>query len=118
MLNKLKFADSALFKFVMIINVVWILLCTIGSFAFDESGDLVLLGIGVGLALAIISFVDYIIAGYFYFAGVDKEYKDVVYLRMSYFIPPVGYLLIIALPDHGNAQVQAQSNAIDELPEI
>ena len=41
---------------------------------------------------------DFFVAGLFYFAAEDKGYADGVYMYLAFIVPPVGYLLVCALP--------------------
>ncbi|MCM1545064.1 MAG: hypothetical protein NC110_07170 [Ruminococcus sp.] len=112
MLKKLKEADKSFYKSVMTSIVIWLVIGIIGIILVGT--DLYFLF--AGLILALVAFFDYIIAGFFYFIAVDKGYKDTIYLRLGYFIPPIGHLLIIAMPDRANTV--AKSVDVDELPEL
>ena len=69
-----------------------------------------------GLVLLPIIYINYIVAGYFYRIAVDKGYTDTVYLRITFFLPLIGQLLVIAMPNLKAASETKHS--IDELPEI
>ncbi len=51
----------------------------------------------ISAALALL--FDFCVAGYFYFSARDKGYTDLFYFACAFLVPPVGYLLVIALPD-------------------
>ena len=89
-----------------LLYIAYVILVVLGSFiAFcaliaevPEIAWSVLLGAGV---LLIASYVQYIVAGYFYFAAVDKGYKGLAYFALPWLLTFIGYLLVIALPDRG-----------------
>lgn len=120
MFEKLKKTDKNLYICVLITVGLCLLAGIIlfidsgnGRWGFDLGNtDIVWLLAGIVAAASIV--LDYYLAGLFYFLGVDKGYYAKAYLRIAYFIPAVGYLLIIAMPDRGgNPQF-----ANDELPEL
>ena len=71
---------------------------------FDGEFEIALIVLGSALLGALFIYVDYIIAGRFFFAAIDKGYNDTYYLALSFFIPPYGHRMIIALPDRGNGK--------------
>lgn len=108
MFEKLKKTDKVLFWIVMVAVICWLLIGIIGAF----SGGIGVLLIGVILAAVLL--LDYLIAGLFYFIAVDKGYNKKVYLHLCFWLGLVGYLLIIAMPDRGSNQQIAN----DELPDL
>ena len=68
------------------------------------------------LVLVTIIWEDFILAGYFYSVALIKGYKDTKYLKIAFYIPLVGYLLVIALPDRGAAAAKSQANAYAQQP--
>lgn len=105
MFGRLKKVDNVLFWLVVVAACAWVVL---GLLAAEFVGLL------VGLALAGVCFLEYYIAGLFYFIGVDKGYNGKVYLWMCALLPVIGYLLIVAMPDHGSNPQFAN----DELPDL
>ena len=63
---------------------------------------------------AVLIFLDFLIAGWFFEAAKEKGYHDSKYFWICFWLSFAGYLLVIALPDRGNAP-QAVS---DELPDL
>ena len=77
--------------------ITWIALWSVDEF---------MLGLIIGGSIlmgGILLIIDYIIAGYFYFAAVDKGYTTRAYLVMPFVLGLIGYLLVCALPHKGNA---------------
>ncbi|MDO5479942.1 MAG: hypothetical protein Q4G23_12355 [Clostridia bacterium] len=109
MTEKLKRADSFLYKLVLILIVIELVA---GVILWIDSGAFFMFLVAVIAALAL--WCDYIIAGYFYFIAVDKGYSDVAFLRMSFFLTLVGYIMVAAMPNNPNTQ---SINEL-ELPEI
>ena len=105
MFERLKKTDKILFWFVVVNACCWGVLGLLTA-AFE--------GLLVGLVLAGCCFLQYYIAGLFYFIGVDKGYSSKVYLRMATLLTVVGYLLVIAMPDRGSNPQFAN----DELPDL
>ena len=68
----------------------------------------------IGLLAAVVLFIDYYIAGCFYFIGVDKGYNNVAYLRIAFVFTVVGYIMIAAMPDRS----ESKQDEAYELPEI
>lgn len=66
------------------------------------------------LIFAVLIFIDYLIAGWFYEAAKEKGYHSRKYFWICFLLELPGWLLVIALPDRGNAP-QVLS---DELPDI
>lgn len=58
--------------------------------------------------------IDYFVAKRFYSIAIQKGFEDKAYFWYSFILLPVGYLMVIALPDHSK-EVPATS---DELPEL
>lgn len=80
---------------------------------FLDMEDLLWVGpivFGAGLLVLL----DFIVAVYFYYAAMDKGYHELAYLYIPFILTIVGYLLVIALPDHGVRTTIAD----DELPEL
>ena len=74
---------------------------------------------GGALVFVLLFLLDYIIAGYFYFAAYDKGYREIAYLVIPFLMNAVGYLLVIALPDKHSASAQKEfSSTKEELPEL
>lgn len=70
---------------------------------------------GVFLLILIVALIiDYFLAKCFYDVAEAKGHHEKKYLWLSFLFGPVGYLLVIALPDRGNAPLQAG----DALPEL
>ena len=120
MFEKLKKADQKLYY----CYLAAIALCVLGGIVlFIDSGNTWrgfdidnanILWILVGLIGAAYIALDYYLAGLFYFLGVDKGYSEKAYLWIAYFLPLVGYMLVIAMPDRRNTQQIAS----DELPDL
>lgn len=71
------------------------------------------LGLLFGLIIA------YYAAKEFEEIAAKKGYTDKKYFWWSFLMPPFGMLMVVALPDRGNAQItQAVSIAADDLPEL
>lgn len=107
MFGKLKKVDNVLFWVVVIAAAIWLL----AGVLLAEDFVMILLGI----IPAALCFLEYYIAGLFYYIGVDKGYDGRVYLWMCTLLTVVGYMLIIAMPDRSGKQ---QLEANDELPEL
>lgn len=106
MFKKLKNVDNILFWFVIVSAAAWLLLGVL----LAEDFVMILLGI----IPAALCFLEYYVAGLFYFIGVDKGYNSRAYLWMCALLTFVGYMLIIAMPDRGNSQKVLP----DELPDL
>lgn len=52
------------------------------------------------LAAALLFLIQYLIANEFYVIAQDKGYPRKKYLWLPFFLGPIGYLLVVALPDH------------------
>lgn len=105
MFEKLKKVDNVLFWLVVVAACAWVVLGLLaGGFV----------GLLVGLALAGVCFLEYYIAGLFYYIGVDKGYNGKVYLWVGVFLTVIGYLLIVAMPDRGSNPQFAN----EELPDL
>ena len=63
---------------------------------------------------AVLIFLDFLIAGWFFEAAEAKEYHNSKYYWICFWLGLPGWLLVIALPDRGNAP-QVVS---DELPDL
>lgn len=63
-------------------------------------------------ALAI--WINWYISNQFYEVAKAKGYHDSKYLWICFWLGLVGYLLVIALPDHGNTH----QTISDELPDL
>ena len=107
MFGKLKKVDNVLFWVVIAAAAGWLL----AGALLAEDAIMILLGI----IPAALCFLEYYIAGLFYYIGVDKGYDAKVYLWMCTMLTVVGYMLIIAMPDRSDKQ---QLEANDELPEL
>ena len=69
----------------------------------------------ISLVVAVIGiWVLYLIADEFYKAAEAKGYPEKKYLWICFFLGVVGYLLVVALPDRGNAPKAIS----DELPDL
>ena len=106
MFKKLKETDNALFWVVVAAAVVSLL----AGVLIAEDAIMILLGI----IPAALCFLEYYIAGLFYFIAVDKGYNGKVYLWMCTLLTVVGYMMVIAMPDRSRNQVVAP----DELPDL
>ena len=72
--------------------------------------EIILIVIGV----AIVLWIDYLIAREFYRAAEAKGYAEKKYLWLCFLLGTVGYMLVIALPNRNNTpQIIA-----DELPNL
>ncbi len=60
--------------------------------------------LGSGIMFCRVYYYEYLLAGYFYFAAMDKGYTDLMYLFFPWAFPVVGHLLIAALPDRGEGR--------------
>ena len=63
---------------------------------------------------AVLIFLDFLIAGWFFEAAEAKRYHNSKYYWICFWLGLPGWLLVIALPDRGNAP-QVVS---DELPDL
>ena len=68
------------------------------------------------LFTALVLWVTYLIAAYFYSAAFDKGYTEAFYLKLAFWIPIAGYLLVIALPQRTAFDTQSYEN--DTLPDL
>lgn len=109
MFKRLKKADTVLYWFVMVAVILWLI---IGVVLAANAG---FAGVLIGMVFAGVLILDYYLAGLFYFLGVDKGYNARVYLWLAYLLPPVGYLLIVAMPDRGG---NTAAILPDELPDL
>lgn len=66
------------------------------------------------IVLALLILLDWYIAKQFEEAAQKKGHAQKKYFWMCFLLGAVGYLLVIALPDHGNIQKVAD----DELPDL
>ena len=66
------------------------------------------------LIFAVLIFIKYLIAEWFYEAAEAKGYHDTKYFWICFLLDLPGWLLVIALPDRGNAP----QTISDELPDI
>ena len=72
--------------------------------------------LGSGLTVLLI-YLEYVIAAHFYGAAADKGYPDPFYLKLAFWIPVIGYLLVIALPNRGSGG-NVVSDYDDSLPDL
>lgn len=73
--------------------------------------------------LSLITFVislGVVVAGEFSSIAAEKGYVDKKYFWYTFFVPAVGILLVIALPDRGSAAASSGEALpeLDELPEL
>jgi hypothetical protein len=69
----------------------------------------------LGFAILVFAiWLEWYLAKQFYIAAQAKGYNNSKYFWICFWLPFVGYLLVIALPDRGNTH-QAIS---DELPDL
>ena len=66
------------------------------------------------IVVAIVLWIQYLIAKEFYLAAQAKGYAEKKYLWLCFLLGAVGYLLVIALPDRGNTPKVVS----DELPDL
>lgn len=66
------------------------------------------------IVVAIVLWIQYLIAKEFYLAAQAKGYAEKKYLWLCFLLGAVGYLLVIALPDRGNTPKAVS----DELPDL
>ena len=91
------------FKGVLIICILTII--ALGCILFIEFGiandqmEIALPSLIIAVVLSIITWANYIIAHYFYNVAVNKGYSEILYLKLAFFVPLAGYLLVIALPN-------------------
>ena len=93
-------------------GVFWFIECllalgTVIAFFVLTSDNLPGLGVIVlfgGAFVCFMFYLEYILAGYFYFAARDKGYTDLMYLFFPWVFPVIGHLLIVALPDRGGSK--------------
>ncbi len=99
-------------------TIVLSLLMIVGGIAWAGDSEEIELVLGIVLAiLGIFVIINYIIAGYFYFAAVDKGYTDGVYFVVPFLFGVIGYLLVIALPNKNNILSQNENDTIKK-PEV
>lgn len=60
--------------------------------------------LGSGALGIYLYYLEYLLAGYFYFAAIDKGYENLDYLFFPWVFPIMGHLLIVSLPDRGNGK--------------
>lgn len=109
MIEKTKNADKGLFNFVLVWECLILLVGII--LAVGSSNFFMIVS---ALIVALYFWLDYYVAGYFYFIGVDKGYSDRAYLRFAFALNIIGYIMIAAMPDRGgNQQIVS-----DELPDL
>ena len=118
MLQRVKEVCPGLYYGVAI--VIWILiiggLITLMVCAGNDEIEWGLCVLGGAVLLALALQFHLILAGYFYFAAVDKGYSDLFYLRLAFGTLPVGAMLVIALPDRGGKEALPVFD--DELPDL
>ena len=91
------------FLFIFILMIIgtliafFILIC-------EDLVDVAFIVLGSGAGATLLFYLEYILAGYFYFAAKDKGYKDLSYLFFSWVFPLIGHLLVVALPDRGKGK--------------
>ena len=95
---------------VFVIVCIVILFCAgfIASIALASEGPVSLIVFGSCALEGVALYVQYILAGYFYFVARDKGYTDKAYLYIPFFLPLVGYILVAALPDKSVRKVMTQ----------
>lgn len=72
------------------------------------------MGVVYLLAFAAVIVLDYFISKWFSEAAKEKGYRSKKYFWICFCLGMIGYLLVIALPDHG----MAGQCAINDLPEL
>ena len=71
------------------------------------------------LVMCVLSiYLCYWIAKQFQEVAINKGFRHEKYFWLSFLIPPVGYALIIALPDRGGNQANTVQRMSDELPNL
>lgn len=60
--------------------------------------------LGSGAFGCCLFYLEYLLAGYFYFTARDKGYTDLMYLFFPWAFPIIGHLLVVALPDRGDGK--------------
>ena len=51
---------------------------------------------------AIVLWINYALATYFYYVATEKGYYEACYLWIPFLLSAIGYILVAALPDRGN----------------
>lgn len=101
---RIKNAFPGLFVGVIALSALTLLSGVIGFFGYgiaNSEGGLALTILGSCAGAVIALWFDYLVAGLFYFAAADKGYTDGIYMYLAFIVPPVGYLLVCALPKLG-----------------
>ena len=88
---------------------IWMAMLALGTIIafFSLVGDLPGLAFIVlisGVFAMVFFWLEYLLAGYFYFSAVDKGYKDLFYLFFPWIFPLIGHLLVVSLPDRGSSK--------------
>ena len=122
MLERAKKACPGLSNFIFF---MYIILIAAGVITFlilmFEDTDLFVIALSClfgGILTALMLYLEFLIAAYFYGAAVDKGYPDPFYLKLAFWIPVIGYLLVIALPNRGGSGSNASSIYDDSLPDL
>lgn len=92
-----------LFRVLFALMIMGVLISFVVLLA-NELPDIACIVFGGGLGAVVIFYLEYLLAGYFYFAARDKGYTDLMYLFFPWVFPVIGHLLIAALPDRGNGR--------------
>lgn len=66
------------------------------------------------LVLVIVIVLNYFISRWFYEIAEDKGYHDRKYFWICFWFGVIGYLLVAAMPDHGNSR----QDTIGKLPNL
>ncbi len=106
-MKKFTSKKPGLFIYVCILSILVALAGIICFCVFVEDNIVnALIILAAALAKILLLQLHFVISIYFYRAATEKGYDDTFYLNLAFFLPPVGYALIIALPDRGNSIVQ------------
>ncbi|MBR2724211.1 MAG: hypothetical protein IKB72_02075 [Ruminococcus sp.] len=106
MFNKLSQIGGWVHTWFVVMMLIMILGTVIAFFVLigDDLPDVAFIVLGSGVVTCLLFYLEYLLAGYFYFAARDKGYTDLMYLFFPWAFPVIGHLLIAALPDRGNGK--------------
>lgn len=68
-------------------------------FLFLESAVSFFAGILLTALVMLAVYINFVVASWFYSMAVDKGYTDVKYIRILFYAPMIGQLLVLAMPD-------------------